>query len=555
MLKKSLLMFTLLSLLFSSNIILANEGYNDLPFIITADGHIGFDVEEEYLYAENNARFEYQDIVVKAEKIAVYASEERLIAEGDQISLYIDEQKIEGSYLDFNYNEGSGYLADASTDLDEVFYKGEKINLYSDRDNNYSVDKATITSCVLQDPHYSFQAGEVKIYPGEKIVARNIWLRLGGYRILYLPVYSARYNQDNNEYDSIVPIPEISYNTSEGIYMSINYPYQISDNFTGEIDAKINQKGNKSVEVNNRYRLIPELDITNSYIYNEEYDDDDKDEVEKTSELSTGIEYQKNHFKLASLYVYDFFSRQNMLDLNASYNARKVDIGLFNRFIDDKLKKQNYNINYKGKYPIELLYRKGYSLDYFPYLRVNNIKTGLLGFDINSTLGIGRVSHAEETVNKADINLNIRRSLIRNENYNLDFHFKKNSNLYLEDEQFSLHDYYNYFYTEIRGSYQHQIAKNVSLKYNLAYEYSWDEGNANLNDLKDTGENIKPGISLKYDKPEDYSAWLIEIDGNYTIDNQELDELSLRVKRELDCFSYYFDLDVLEKSIGVGMNF
>ncbi|MFW6029330.1 MAG: hypothetical protein ACOCRO_03660 [Halanaerobiales bacterium] len=549
-----ILLFILILVLLFTIVIFANEGYNkDLPFFLTADGNIGFDVKEKYLYAENNARFEYQGLVIEAEKVAVYAGEERLLAEGDEVILYFDEHKIEGSFLDFNYSKKEGHLADASTDLDEIFFRGERISLHGDRDYNYSIDRASITACKLPDPHYSFQAAQVKVYPGEKIVANNIWLRFGGYKVLFLPVYSARYNQDAGEYDNITPIPEISYNLLDGINVNIAYPYQITDKFTGELETEINQKGDKFVNLANRYRLTPELNIISNYLYSMDYNDKS---VSNTSEISTGFQYQNNSLRIAANYVFDLNTKKSMIDLNANYTYNKLKFNYFNRFIDNETNKENYSISYSGKYPIELIYIDGYSLDYLPYLKVKDIESDLWGFDINTTAGIGRVASNSRTADKADIDLTLSRSLLKEDQYNLDFTFKTASNIYFTDGQNRNSRRYNHYVAELSGNYRQQIRDNLSLQYNLGYDYSWDEGDAYLsNDRKNTGQNIRPGLKLRYEQPEEHSAWVLRMNGNYKANKQEFNKMSLRLKRELDCLSYYFDLDIIDNSFSVGMNF
>ncbi|MEJ6950144.1 hypothetical protein [Natronospora cellulosivora (SeqCode)] len=544
---KSLLMILMIVFMASFSII-ASENTVEM---LTADTHISYDFTEGYFRSHGNARFEYDDLLIEADTITVFYKENRIVADGDEITIYFYDQFIEGTFLDFNYSTMSGFIADASTDIDSIKFRGKKIKLYSDEEYDYSIEDANITPCSLPNPHYSFDVGEIKIYPEDKIVARNLWLRVGPYRVLYLPNYTARFNPYTREYDRITPIPRVGYNSSDGFIINLAYPYQITENFSGEVNAEINQHGDKGIELKNNYILNSNLIILNEYIYETITEEDVKD---ISSEISFGFQYKNQGFEISPVFIYDFYSDDMNLDINSSYDYKNISLKYYNRYINKELARQAYIMNYAGRFPLELVYRKGYSIDYKPYLKITNLAPKTWESIENSSLGIGRVSQSKQTANKFDFDISLNHNFLSAEDYDIDIMSGLNSNIYFKD--FNIHDYYNYYFLGFKGKYRQQITNNIMARYSLAYDYTWDDGKAYLeHDLRETGQSISPAITLRYDIPENQSAWVFKAQGQYQFEENEFEKMGFRLTRELDCFSYYLEVDLLDFSFGIDFSF
>jgi len=57
-------------------------------------------------------------------------------------------------------------------------------------DSQYKLKDGYITTCELDHPHYSFTSNNITVYPEEKIVARNVFVRVKGVPLFYLPYLS-----------------------------------------------------------------------------------------------------------------------------------------------------------------------------------------------------------------------------------------------------------------------------------------------------------------------------------------------------------------------------
>ncbi len=75
--------------------------------------------------------------------------------------------------------------------------------------------------CEQEEADYAFQAREVVLYPGDRIIARGVWVLLRGERTLYLPVLLLFLNERR-------PKLEFGQSDSDGVFVSADLPY-VSD--------------------------------------------------------------------------------------------------------------------------------------------------------------------------------------------------------------------------------------------------------------------------------------------------------------------------------------
>ncbi|GAO76018.1 LPS-assembly protein LptD [Meiothermus ruber] len=75
--------------------------------------------------------------------------------------------------------------------------------------------------CEQEEADYAFQAREVVLYPGDRIIARGVWVLLRGERTLYLPVLLLFLNERR-------PKLEFGQSESDGVFVAADLPY-VSD--------------------------------------------------------------------------------------------------------------------------------------------------------------------------------------------------------------------------------------------------------------------------------------------------------------------------------------
>ncbi|MBF6596550.1 MAG: LPS-assembly protein LptD, partial [Thermaceae bacterium] len=75
--------------------------------------------------------------------------------------------------------------------------------------------------CNQTTPDYAFEANEVVLYPGDRIIARGVWVLLRGEKVLYLPAMLLYLSQRR-------PRLEVGSNATDGAYVLADLPY-VSD--------------------------------------------------------------------------------------------------------------------------------------------------------------------------------------------------------------------------------------------------------------------------------------------------------------------------------------
>lgn len=520
------------------------------PYIISADGEIIYDHQEGILTATENARFIIDDLEINADRLMIFYREELILAEGKDLLFRVGEDLFRGKELEYNYKEGTGVIRGPATRLKDLSIAGKEIRLLETE--NYLLQEVELSPCILPEPHYSIKAREIIVYPGEKIQARNIWFYFAGKRFFYLPAYTMNYDAEKDKYDSVFPITDLGYSSKGGFFIQAAYPYEIGENFKGEIKGELNQEGGKYLEMDNFYSISPALGIRNQYIYEDSFDTAGK--PVENNHIGAALLYNNSGLSFSTGIKKDYIKDEIIGELDGRYRRGRFTYGYYNEFKEEGLSKEAYSIDYRSRYPMQLIYRNGYSIDYLPYFQISSPNYHLAGININSSLGIGKVAHKGISSDRLRLDLNLARPLIRTEKLNIRADVGIQGNYYQADNNIRAN--YSYYKIAVNSSYQDKLTENLAYSAELNYEYSMDQGQAYIAaDKLKTGESLRPSLGISFLQPEIYSAWHLNLNGRYELREKALEKLELKITREHDCFDYFISLDLIDRGIGVGINF
>ncbi len=525
----------------------------DIPYRLTADGWISYDNKQGVLVATNNAHFKSDNIMIVADEIAVFYEENVVRAVGEQMSIKVGEQVYKGTSLDFNYHTLTGSISGVSSKISDLSVSGKNITLKEG--NDFEINEVELTPCVLPNPHYSIKAKRVTVYPEDRIVAKGVWFYFNGYRVFYLPVYTVKFNHSTGSFDRVSLATSLGYNSADGIFLGIEYPYELTERLSGNISAQLNQYGEKDFEMENRYSIYSNLEIINSYLYKE--DEDDDGEIEETNELSGGLHYMNNGLDIYSFYKYEYVSEKNIIEFDMRYKHQKYDFKYFNKFIESELSNELYSIRYNNSSPIKLLYKKGYVIDYLPYLSIEDLKYNYSGIDINSSIGIGKVANKGISSDKARLDLGLNKNFVVNDKLNINLYGQFEGNYYISDDNGNSieENHYNYYLLGFNTKMNNDINKKLTIDYGLGYNYSWQTGAAYLpEDKKEVKEIISPAVGISY-RISKYDSIKFDIEASYELEDKKLEDLNVKLTRQFDCYSYYVGYDLVDESFELGINF
>ena len=155
------------------------------PIEVNGD-QVEFFPNEKKVTAIGNVTIDYEGIKLSCNKIVVYTDTKDAEAEGDVV-LVTPGGELKGNKVNYNFGTKQGLIVEASAHSGEWYGKGERIELLST--SAYKVVNGYITSCNLLKPHYKISSKSVLIYPENKVVAKEVTLKIGSLPIAYLPKY------------------------------------------------------------------------------------------------------------------------------------------------------------------------------------------------------------------------------------------------------------------------------------------------------------------------------------------------------------------------------
>lgn len=151
---------------------------------------IDYYIQDEESIFEKNAMVKYENTVLKAGHIHVNWKTSLLDAtekDGERPSVKTgNDAPIIGDNFKFDLTSKHGIIKKGGTSLDNSFYHGEKI--YRDEPNIVHVHNSIYTSCDLDKPHYYLGSKQMKMLPGDRIIARPLWLHIYDIPILGVPM-------------------------------------------------------------------------------------------------------------------------------------------------------------------------------------------------------------------------------------------------------------------------------------------------------------------------------------------------------------------------------
>jgi lipopolysaccharide assembly outer membrane protein LptD (OstA) len=147
---------------------------------------IEFQITDQIVVLTSNAEVKYKTLTLNSERARFYAEEEMLVAAGKP-TLYDGSRTIIGQTMDYDLEKNQGNIFEAKTSFDRGFYTGGRIRRMPDE--SLDVVEGAYTTCDLAKPHYHFEGKAMKVYLGDKVVARPIVMYIRDVPVFALPFY------------------------------------------------------------------------------------------------------------------------------------------------------------------------------------------------------------------------------------------------------------------------------------------------------------------------------------------------------------------------------
>ncbi|MCR4336318.1 MAG: LPS assembly protein LptD [Candidatus Omnitrophica bacterium] len=153
---------------------------------ITGD-HVEFSMKENKMIAYGNVKAAKDDVAITCDHFEFDRAADVGTAEG-HVVLTRAEGRFLGDKLVFNYKTMKGDFLEAKINSKPFFGSGEKIARLDEK--HVQMTNGYLTTCDHDKPHFRFAMKKVDIFPGDKLVARNVRIIMGKIPIMYLPRFS-----------------------------------------------------------------------------------------------------------------------------------------------------------------------------------------------------------------------------------------------------------------------------------------------------------------------------------------------------------------------------
>ncbi len=141
--------------------------------------------KEKIIIFRGGVLLKFQENILRAETVKFNPNTGEIFGEGN-IKWLNGNKKIEGDSFFFDNNKQTGIVFEGKTKIKPVYYYGDSFKQL--KKDHYLVSLASFTTCDLENPHYSFKAKKLWIYPNNKLVALHILYQISDIPVFYWPL-------------------------------------------------------------------------------------------------------------------------------------------------------------------------------------------------------------------------------------------------------------------------------------------------------------------------------------------------------------------------------
>lgn len=195
---------------------------DDSGFQINSD-NTTFDQALGIARAKGNVEIKIGGTVIQAGEAEFHQTTGKVYAR-DNARVFKDGALFTGEEIIYDTNTGEVVSNEFRSSFDPVFYEAENIKVPTgDEGQMIELHDATLTSHDNADPNFRVKAKTIRIYPGERVVFKNLKVYAGNAPVLWLPYLSQPLDDELGYY--FVP----GFNSTWGAFLLNQYGFMIQD--------------------------------------------------------------------------------------------------------------------------------------------------------------------------------------------------------------------------------------------------------------------------------------------------------------------------------------
>ena len=155
------------------------------PIIVDGD-KVEYFEQEGKIVAEGNVSITYGDVVLTCDRIEVNTKSRRALCEGN-VTIKHPEGTLTGERIKYDFEKKEGEVIGGEVDAFPWFGSAEETSKVGE--NEYLLRKGFVTTCDLDEPHYRITAKEIRVFPDDKVIAKNVVAYIGKVPVMWFPYY------------------------------------------------------------------------------------------------------------------------------------------------------------------------------------------------------------------------------------------------------------------------------------------------------------------------------------------------------------------------------
>lgn len=154
---------------------------------IVVDGDkVEFNEKDSTITAEGNVSITYGDVKLSSDKIKVNTKTQVALCEGN-VRIEQGEDIITGDRIRYDFKDKEGEILGGELEAYPWFGNADEVSRVAE--NEYVLKGGFITTCDEDKPHYSLKAEEIRVFPGDKVIAKNVTAYIGTVPVMWFPYY------------------------------------------------------------------------------------------------------------------------------------------------------------------------------------------------------------------------------------------------------------------------------------------------------------------------------------------------------------------------------
>ncbi len=214
-----------------------------------AGGEVTFEMLDRTMDIRDEGTLEFGAMKLTADHIKLDTDERELYAEGSP--LVEDADSIVGRRMGYNFQHKTAAVEGGVTAMDDYYYTGDSIRRFPDQ--TMKICGAKMSSCDLEEPHYHFWSDNMKMRPGDKVVAAPVVMHIGHVPVFALPFYFKSL-KSGRQSGILFPSFDFGWSSREGRYIrDFGYYWATNDYMDFLVEGDYNERRDFGFRVQNRY--------------------------------------------------------------------------------------------------------------------------------------------------------------------------------------------------------------------------------------------------------------------------------------------------------------